>query len=224
MGTSHQDQHSNAGFGTADIGCSTAVELLPWLLNDTLESDEREQLLGHLDSCEGCRLELDETAAAAQLMSQHIPSLALAQYAHGLEPSGLSRERLEKHLALCSSCRQELELATPGQVIDLGAARIERSITALRSVTVRKPDRVRRAVWGVAASIALALISGAMILDWQGTAGTTPSPTAEVQPVERHEPGNVLDAKDVFNDGFESGSITTWSSVAGHGAIGGTDS
>ncbi|MCP3962463.1 MAG: hypothetical protein GY719_31865 [bacterium] len=206
METTHKNQHSNAA-----IDCPQAVELLPWLLNGTLESEEREELLGHLESCDGCRRELDEAAVAWQLLNRHVPSLAIAEYAHGLEPSDLSRERLEKHLALCPSCRQEIEFATPDQVVDLDAARIERSIAA------RRPDHLRRTIRGVAAgvaaSITLALVSGAIILDWRENAGTAPNPTAEARPAERHDSKPALGATGVFDDGFESGAITTWSSV-----------
>jgi len=40
-----------------------AIELLPWLVNDSLEPDEREVVQGHATSCVICRRELDELRA-----------------------------------------------------------------------------------------------------------------------------------------------------------------
>jgi predicted anti-sigma-YlaC factor YlaD len=186
------------------MSCQNAAELLPWLINGTLEKDEEETLLGHLSTCEACRIELEETAAAAQLFSWHIPSLTLAEYAQGLPSSGPDRQRLERHLALCPSCRQELEWATPDRVIDFETAR------AARVVSPGIERRPRLSKWrhvALAAGIAAALATGGLI--W--TVLETFSPPATTSRMEQQASKQVTEATILFVDGFESGSIGTWS-------------
>ena len=43
-----------------------AIELLPWLVNDSLQPDEREVVQAHATSCVICRRELDELRALHQ--------------------------------------------------------------------------------------------------------------------------------------------------------------
>ena len=87
--------------------CDQAIELLPWLLNGTLEEQERAEVHRHLATCERCRQALAETWEAGHLFSQHLSPAVLIALAWGEEPPG---ETAERHLASCPQCAAELEL------------------------------------------------------------------------------------------------------------------
>jgi len=221
MSTSHPDDPNRP----AAVSCQEAVELLPWLVNGSLADDERRGLVEHLSSCASCRRELEQTAEAWRLMTHHVPSLALAEYSQGLSPSGVDRERIERHLALCPSCRQELAGALPAEIVDFASARAER---ALRR---RPPGRAIPTTWralAAAASIVLALISGALLQKLayrDGTGETTTTITAETPPEEDGGHGRAFDdgrpgtdcppdATAIFVSGFESGDLSCWNQAA----------
>lgn len=90
--------------------CDQAIELLPWLLNGTLEEQERSEVHRHLATCEHCRQALAETWEAGHLFSQHLSPAILIALAWGEEPPGMDREMAERHLASCPQCAAELEL------------------------------------------------------------------------------------------------------------------
>jgi Putative zinc-finger len=87
--------------------CETAIELLPWLLNGTLATEEHDEAWHHLKTCESCRQSLAETREAWSVFAQHLPSQNLVALAWGEAPS----EAVEEHLASCARCAAELELA-----------------------------------------------------------------------------------------------------------------
>ncbi len=198
-----------------DPPCEAVAERLPWLLNDSLPEQEQRALRAHLATCESCRGELDQTLRAWDIFGQHVPSLTLAEYAQGLAPEALTRERIERHLALCPSCREELALArTDDRVLDFAAAPRRRAATH---------DRTGR--WralALAASVATVVITAVVLWSLFGSAGpmgpSTPGDTrvaiseidagAASQPISppRNEPSLL------FQDDFESGSMTGWSS------------
>ena len=91
--------------------CEQAIELLPWLLNGTLEPQEREEVRQHLRTCERCRQALPETQTAWRLFDEHLPTETLIALAYGETPDGLDPAAVERHLASCSQCAAELELA-----------------------------------------------------------------------------------------------------------------
>ena len=91
------------------MSCDETRDLLPWLLNGTLEEPERGSVLAHLNDCAGCRAELAETRAAGRIFAAHPASAELVAYAFD-EPGELDRETIARHLALCERCAGELEL------------------------------------------------------------------------------------------------------------------
>lgn len=91
--------------------CDQAIELLPWLLNGTLEAAERPEVLRHLATCDRCREALAETRKTWSTFDQHIPSQDLVALAWGETPSGIDPALAEAHLASCPQCAAELELA-----------------------------------------------------------------------------------------------------------------
>ena len=52
-----------------------AIELLPWLVNDSLPAGERDLVLGHARSCVICRRELDELQRLRQLIDAAHPAV-----------------------------------------------------------------------------------------------------------------------------------------------------
>jgi molybdopterin converting factor small subunit len=91
--------------------CDQAIELLPWLLNGTLEGVERDEVRGHLETCDRCRRALAETRETWSLFAQHLSSQDLVALAWGETPSGIDASTAEDHLASCPQCAAELELA-----------------------------------------------------------------------------------------------------------------
>ncbi|HEX2644542.1 MAG TPA: zf-HC2 domain-containing protein [Thermoanaerobaculia bacterium] len=93
------------------MNCEQAIELLPWLLNGTLQESERQAVREHLAGCDRCREALAETRFAWSVYDQHLPSEALVALAYGDRlPDGLDPALAERHLATCPQCAAELEL------------------------------------------------------------------------------------------------------------------
>jgi Putative zinc-finger len=122
------------------MNCDRAAELLPWLLNGTLEAGERRELLEHLRGCPTCRSALAGTRTAWDLFDWHPEPAALIALAGagagvaitqasagtggagataagspaaapGLDAGGSDDfAAIEEHLGTCPSCAAELEL------------------------------------------------------------------------------------------------------------------
>jgi putative zinc finger protein len=93
------------------MNCNQAIELLPWLLNGTLEAGESDELRRHLETCESCRQALQETRDGWKIFSQHLPAEALVSLAYGERPVAVGSPLAERHLASCPQCAADLELA-----------------------------------------------------------------------------------------------------------------
>lgn len=91
--------------------CDDVRGMIPWLLNGTLEDDERRQVLQHLSTCERCRRDLADTRLAAEIFDQHPPTGAILALAWDETPQGIDSSFLEEHLESCPRCAAELELA-----------------------------------------------------------------------------------------------------------------
>jgi hypothetical protein len=87
----------------------SARELLPWLLNGSLEESERDEVLNALRASEELRRELAETRLGGEVFGQHVPAADLVAHAFG-EPAGLDRGRIDAHVALCERCAEELAM------------------------------------------------------------------------------------------------------------------
>jgi hypothetical protein len=136
--------------------CDTAIELLPWLLNDTLAAGERDEIWHHLKTCERCRQTLAETRDAWSVFAQHLPSQSLVALAWGEVPS----EAVEEHLTSCARCAAELELARMSR-------RLEEAENIAVFPTPRPPGEARR--WRSAA-LAAGLTGLMAISGWLYTA------------------------------------------------------
>ncbi|HYG62250.1 MAG TPA: zf-HC2 domain-containing protein [Thermoanaerobaculia bacterium] len=99
------------------MNCDDAIERLPWLLNGTLEEEERRQVQDHLAACERCRTALAETRDAWRIFAGHIPTEDLVAHAWG-EPTGTDPELLADHLAGCAQCTAELEMVRTSRQLE----------------------------------------------------------------------------------------------------------
>jgi anti-sigma factor RsiW len=108
------------------LNCDQATELLPWLLNDTLEAGERQQVLQHLASCARCRAALAETRAVWRIFDWHPSAAELIAYSTqsegGAAAADLHARGVEEHLAVCPACAAELELVRAGRLLSDPAA------------------------------------------------------------------------------------------------------
>ena len=145
------------------MNCDHANELLPWLLNGTLEEGERREVEAHLASCEACRRALDETRFAWRASDAHPPSQVLTALAFGdTMPSSLDPALVESHVEGCPRCAADLELA-----------RLSRRLENEDNVAVMAPAARRRgggAVWrtaAVAATFACLVAAGGWVLSLQ---------------------------------------------------------
>ena len=91
------------------MDCQDVRERLPWWVNESLNPAERKELAGHLESCRGCRAELEETRAALAAFAHHLSIDVLIEVAAGRDP-GVDQELLETHLTSCQACAEELAL------------------------------------------------------------------------------------------------------------------
>jgi hypothetical protein len=94
----------------ADVSCQEAVELLPWLVNGTLDAGEAQQVQAHLESCRSCRDELGETRWAAAVFGAHVPAEGLVAIAWDRPAAGLGLDLARRHLESCRACAEELAL------------------------------------------------------------------------------------------------------------------
>lgn len=92
------------------MDCQHVTEILPWLMNGSLDAAELEAARAHLAGCEQCRRELQETAFAGAVFQQHAPEEALVDYAFNRPSPDYDREMIERHLAECEQCAAELEM------------------------------------------------------------------------------------------------------------------
>jgi len=120
------------------MDCDLAIELLPWLLNGTLETGERQEVLAHLRSCAGCRAALADTRTAWEIFDWHPETAALVAHASGgaegadgaggaggVGGAGDARgargaedaQDIEEHLATCPKCAAELELVRTSRLL-----------------------------------------------------------------------------------------------------------
>ncbi len=99
------------------MDCEQASERLPWLLNGTLEPEERRQVRAHVAGCEACRRALEETRFAWQVFDEHLPAEALTALAADEEPAGIDRGFAARHLAECPQCAAELEMVRASRAL-----------------------------------------------------------------------------------------------------------
>jgi anti-sigma factor RsiW len=139
--------------------CDDAIEMLPWLLNGTLEEGERREVRRHLETCERCREALAGTREAWTIFGQHLPSETLVALAYGEVPEGIDPALAERHLASCPECSAELELARTSRRLEE-----DNKIAVFPGRPVRK-DRGESRSWR-AAALAASLVGVVAASGW----------------------------------------------------------
>jgi hypothetical protein len=158
--------------------CETSIELLPWLLNGTLEQPEKDQLVQHLAGCERCRTALAESRDTYRLFTTHVGSEDLVAYVWD-QPATLAAEVIERHLAGCAPCAAEAELARMSR-------RLEEDANVVPFPTrqvVKRPALVWRTA-ALAASVLLVVSA----TGWWQSAQTSRSLTAQPEAVPTQDP------------------------------------
>jgi Putative zinc-finger len=97
--------------------CEEADELLPWLLNGTLEAGEERRVREHLAGCERCRAALADTRFAWRVFDEHVATGDLVAYAFDDPAPGLDRTAVERHVAECPRCASELEMVRASRLL-----------------------------------------------------------------------------------------------------------
>jgi hypothetical protein len=90
--------------------CQHFAEIMPWLLNGSLEVSEQSQAQSHLAQCPKCQQEWRETLSAATVYQQHLAPESLVDYAWDRPLLAGQRELIEQHLAFCRECAEEMEM------------------------------------------------------------------------------------------------------------------
>jgi anti-sigma factor RsiW len=137
------------------MSCDEVTERLPWLLNGSLEGDEREAVRAHLATCSRCAREMEETRTAAAVFDAHLPPSTLVDLAWERPAQGIPPELAQAHLESCPQCAEDLASARESRRLEAGAEAPPR--------TAQRP-RPRVAEW--AASLAAGLLVG---LWWGGS-------------------------------------------------------
>ena len=173
--------------------CDQSIELLPWLLNGTLDAEERAEVRNHLATCERCRQALTETRQAWTVFAQHIPAQDLVALAWGNLPSEIDAAAAEEHLASCAQCAAELEMTRMSRRLE------EEDNVAL--FPVGKPRRLAGAAprtWR-AAALAAGLAAVIAMGGWVHTAQQVGKPTTQLAgtqtsaPAQEMQPGVLID-------------------------------
>ena len=155
--------------------CDQAIEILPWLLNGTLEAAEREEVLRHLATCDRCREALAETRASWSTFNQHIPSQDLVALAWGEPPSGIDPALAEAHLVSCPQCAAEIELVRMSRRLEE-----EDNVALFPAVKPRTTAEATPRTWR-AAAIAASLAAVVAASGWVYTAQQIGDPTRLAQ-------------------------------------------
>lgn len=154
------------------MNCDTARELLPWLLNRSLDDAERRQLVAHLEDCDECRTELAELQLAARIYSAHLPTEEVVAHAYG-QPTRLDPSLVALHLATCERCAEELALVEESHRLADDAAEPDdepgRVVPFLPAETGRRLGGAWTAL-ALAASLIAAVGLGGWMWSWQRAA------------------------------------------------------
>jgi len=93
------------------MNCEQATELLPWLLNGAMDEVEQRPVKEHIATCLRCRQELAGIRSGWIVYQSHVPADALVDYAFRRPVANPQPEEIERHLAMCDECAEQLEMA-----------------------------------------------------------------------------------------------------------------
>ena len=164
------------------MNCDQATELLPWLLNGTLDPGDRDEVRRHLTGCGRCREALSHTQEAWRIFDQHLPAEALVALAYGEAPADLDPALAERHLASCPQCAAELEMAGMSRHLE------EEDRIALFPGRARQQEPRGTRVWR-ATALAASFAGLVAVAGWIHSVQQSPSGT-QLAEQERGRAGN----------------------------------
>lgn len=95
--------------------CPRVADMLPWLVNGTLDEGERARVVEHLRTCADCREELDRIRTVLDTSEGHPPSGLLAAWAMG--ETVPDAEIIADHVASCPDCTRDAALVGENEVL-----------------------------------------------------------------------------------------------------------
>jgi predicted anti-sigma-YlaC factor YlaD len=156
------------------MDCERTRQLLPWLLNGSLEEPELTAVRDHLSGCAACRAELAETRLAGEVFGAHLSTDDLVAWAID-QPTSVDRELVAAHLVHCERCADELALVAESRRQTDGetAAAPGATVVPFESREARAAAReatLRRRAGGWLSAIAAGLVAVVGLGGWTITA------------------------------------------------------
>lgn len=181
------------------MNCDQISSSLPWYLNGSLPAEEQARIGEHLESCEDCRRQLQETSWLVRAIAEHASHRELIDLVR--ENPLRDRMAIERHLEVCPRCSDSKKLIelmdsiapaaaplTAGAPSSIAPSSIAPSST-IPSSTSSSSRSLRN--WAVAASLAAIVATGAWI--HEEIRPMTPQPTQIVEldpPIVRRSSGS----------------------------------
>jgi len=156
--------------------CEQSIERLPWLLNGTLEEDEKQAVRSHLETCAACREAAAQTRDAGRIFAAHPPAAAWVAWVFGGEAEGFDRDLLARHLESCPSCAVEVELARTSRHLEED----ERVVPFRAPVTAARPAP-RRERYYLGSALAAGLVGLIAIGGWVHSVQSVPGPLSNAR-------------------------------------------
>ena len=151
------------------MDCERVAELLPWLMNGTLESSEQRLVREHLMRCQGCQRELAQSSFAWSVYQQHVPTQALVNIAYDRPIIAAERNLFERHVEACPDCAEQLEMVRESRRLEAQEEKEEAAqVVPLASKRVAWWQRAHAWQYGaLAASLLIVIAVGGWLLSWQ---------------------------------------------------------
>ena len=163
------------------MDCERTAELLPWLMNETLESSEQRLVREHLARCQRCQRELAQTSFAWSVYRQHVPAQALVRLAYDRPDIAAERNLFERHVEACPDCAEQLELVRESRRLE--AQEEKEEVAQIVPLATKRVAWWQRAhVWqygALAASLLIVIAFGGWLLSRQQAGNLRAGPPDE---------------------------------------------
>jgi hypothetical protein len=140
------------------MNCDGVAELLPWLVNGTLDAGDLDAVRAHLAACADCRRDLGETRFAVAVHAEHLASDEIVDYAFERIAEGPARSFADRHLRVCSECTELVALARESHRL---AEEPETNV-----IPMSRPSATRSAPRWLAAALAASLVLSFGLAAW----------------------------------------------------------
>jgi len=165
--------------------CEWVAHHLPWYLNGTLDDEAEKRLQAHLEDCDACKAELEETRASFEFFDRHLPLEILEDLARGKSLTGEAAEVAPAHLAQCKDCHEQLLL-------------MESSWQQLLATPDPNTPDPKPFFWSWVPALAAAVLIAALGWGWWSSYRTLKALTPDAKPPALTLPRTNLVSKDLF--------------------------